>query len=158
MNRFSLALTLIIAGTAPAAALDCIIGDAGDAFAQAASHANGSPYRAVLGQVAMTPIVMQREGQTERAPADFAGEVIEPDGTRTAIYEEITVSAFCLNGDCGYVFPAVEMLSFIHDEQGGPVMYSMPCQAYPIAANAQTIAEFASCATGGPCGSFNEED
>lgn len=148
----------LVALAGQANALSCKFGNGAAGYADAVQ--NGSNFRAVIGTLdwalpaqdtPMGGLMMDFEGQEHNVIARFTGEVMGTAGARTPIDRNIRVRSACINGDCGYAASGFEMVSFLHDTTDGAVMYSYPCQGYPMGVGSETITDVQQCIDAGPC-------
>lgn len=155
-------LTVVLAMVAgQAQALSCQFGNMAEAYNQAQGQAQSTSSRviAAIGTLDWRSadvetfnggLAMDYEGQEYDLALQFNGEIIGPDGLRTAIDAPVRLQTHCINGDCGYA-GATEMLTFLHEINDDLVMYAYPCQSYPRAAVPEAVALIQDCVDGGLC-------
>jgi len=152
MKYLIAALALAFAASAsPALALSCMDGNTAAGWKDAIG--TNLPFRVVQGTFEMDVPGLQFEEEEFTLPAQFTGQVIASDGTTTPLSTSVKVIGACANGDCGYVYPDTEILTFLFDapDEAEPITYSWPCAAYPMAATAETVTEVLRCLNGGRC-------
>lgn len=148
LSKIALAGLFAVAAS-QATALSCAFGPAGVAFAQA--QADGPDSVAVRGVFDFEPHEMTAEGEEYRIRGRFTGHEILPEGGSKALETDVLVVGYCINGDCGYLNPGSEQITFLHREGARFVARSTPCASYPLAASDENAEIIRSCMSGGVC-------
>jgi len=136
-----------IAGQADA--LSCNFGNTASAWVEAEQI--GDPFITVRGTFWMRDAWRSFEEEDYVLPARFEGVIINADGTTTPLKTPVQVIGACINGDCGYVGPRVELVTFLHGSADARIAYSMPCSSYPVDTSQDTMADLLACMNGDVC-------
>ena len=149
MRFRTLALTACALTSTEAAALSCSFGNTASAWHEARQF--GPQFLFVRGRFDVPVAGLVFEEEAYRLTGRFSGVVIDRDGTTRPLETPIMVVGECANGDCGYLAPDSEVLTFLHRKAGRFVTYSMPCGNFPLSPEPQVAADILSCMNAGPC-------
>ena len=144
----ALALT-ILAG--PVSALSCGFGNTAAAWHEA--DRNEMPFIVVVGTFEMAEAWRLFEEEDYVLAGSFSGYELLSDTQTTPLATDVQIVGSCINGDCGYLRPGEEVITFLFNAPGQntPITYSAPCSGAPMAPSEDIKAEIFACMTGDPC-------
>ncbi|MEL6957530.1 MAG: hypothetical protein AAGL89_01095 [Pseudomonadota bacterium] len=148
----STALATLIALTASSAsALSCNFGNVQSAWHEVEAH--GLPTQLVQGTFDMREAWRLFEEEDYALRGQFRGVAIASDGSTQPLQLDVLIQGACINGDCGYLRPGEEVLTFLVNDPAVtfPVSHSWPCSSYPMAPTQENRDAMLTCMTAGPC-------